>query len=152
MCLSTRHKLKDLLSKHPSLTLGAQRLALSNRVLIALILMAGVRLRYLSLWRTTFWDGHLFENGPKGARQSGSSLHTARNTHVRHGLTLLWFQKFWKLQSLQSYRSRPKISTLRLKRFFFLRPLQDGGYLPWEPKNYSRSRYIIIQRVLSPKI
>ena len=35
---------------------------------------------------------------------------------------------------------------------FFLRPLQYGGYLPLEPENYSRSRYIIIEHVLWPKI
>ena len=37
-------------------------------------------------------------------------------------------------------------------RAIILHPLQDGGYLQWEPENYSRSRYIIIQHVFQPKI
>ena len=35
---------------------------------------------------------------------------------------------------------------------FFLRSFHGGGYLPREPQDYSRFRYIIIQHVLSPKI
>ena len=59
-------------------------------------------------------------------------------------------QKYWLvwLKHLEEVHR----STASAAGKFFLRLLKDGVHLPWEPENYSRSSYIIIQSVLSPEI
>ena len=67
VCSSTQ-QLTGFRSKRPYASLGAERLALSDRGLIALILMAGGRLRHLPLRRTLLQDGQ--QEWSKGVRRA----------------------------------------------------------------------------------